>query len=282
MSQVQKIDVDSVVRSRLKKYYKFIPGFLIKWLEKTIRQDDLNELLLNNGDKTGVDFCEGVLNDLEVGYRLTGKLPGDNSRVIIVSNHPLGGLDGMILADMVSKQYGRRKDIKFIVNDLLTYIEPLRPIFYGVNKHGSQSRESATRLEEAFSGDSPVIMFPAGMCSRKMADGSIADLTWHKMAIAKAITYKRDIIPVHFGGENSQFFYKFAHLRSRVGLKFNLEMLYLPREVFKNRGKSFEIQIGSPISWATLQGGSKAQTEINRLRELVYCLPQQCQQATFS
>lgn len=272
MNEELKIDVDSVLRSRLEKYYRLMPRFVVRWLEKIICQDDLNSLLMNNSDKSGVDFCDGVLSDLNVTYRVSGSLPADHRKVIIVSNHPLGGLDGMVLSSMVSRQYNSLKDIKFVVNDLLNYITPLKPIFYGVNKHGSQSREAAAGLDEAFASDRPVIMFPAGLCSRKNSDGIIADLTWHKMAIAKALSYKRDIIPIQFGGENSHFFYKFAQLRSRLGLKFNLEMILLPREVFKNRGKQFDIRIGDPIPWQTLRGGRHAQSEIDRLRNIVYDL----------
>ena len=106
-----RIDVDEVLRLRMPGYYKFIPGFAIKMLERAICQDGLNRLLLHNADKSGVDFCRGVIDDLGVSYRVNGSLPENDSRVIIVSNHPLGGLDGMILAAMVSEQYGGRKDV---------------------------------------------------------------------------------------------------------------------------------------------------------------------------
>ena len=202
-------------------------------------------------------------------------LPADDRRVIVVSNHPLGGLDGMILADMVSKQYGGTKDVKFVVNDLLTFVEPLKPIFLGVNKHGAQSREAAHSLDKAFEGDSPMVMFPAGLVSRKGADGTIADLQWHKMVVNKAISSKRNVIPVHFGGHNSQFFYKFARLRTLIGLKFNIEMIYLPREVVRSKGSTFDIHIGKPIPWHELKGGKDSQAQADRLREAVYelCRP---------
>lgn len=267
-----RIDIDAVLRQRVPGYYKFIPGFLIKALERTICQDGLNRLLTHNADKSGVDFCRGVVEDLGVSYRVHGSLPADNPRVIIVSNHPLGGLDGMVLAAMVSELYGGRKDVKFVVNDLLTFVEPLRPIFLGVNKHGKQSREAAARLEEAFESDAPIVMFPAGLVSRKGDDGTIADLKWNKMVINKAILSRRNIIPLHFGGENSPFFYKFARLRTRLGLKFNIEMVRLPREVFESAGKTFDIQIGKPIPWETFHGGKDAAKEASSLREEVYRL----------
>lgn len=267
-----RIDIDEVLRTRVPRHYRFIPRFLIRALENIVCQEKLNWLLTHNASKTGVDFCKGVIDDLEVKYNVYGSLPADDTRVIIVSNHPLGGLDGMILADMVSRQYGGRKDVKFVVNDLLTFVEPLRPIFLGVNKHGKQSRESAARLEDAFMGNDPMVMFPAGLVSRRGADGVIADLRWNKMVVNKAVSSKRNIIPLHFGGQNSRFFYKFAQLRARLGLKFNIEMIRLPREVFESAGKTFDIRIGKPIPWESLRIGSEAQTQADLLRDEVYRL----------
>ena len=267
-----EINVDTVLRTRVAKYYKFIPKFLIRWLERTICQEEMNGILSRNADKEGVDFCRAALSDLDVSYTVTGSLPEDGRRVIIVSNHPLGGLDGLVLADMVSKAYNDERKVRFVVNDLLNFVKPLNPIFLGVNKHGAQSRDASKRLEDAFASDAQIIMFPAGLVSRKQDDGEISDLRWHKMVIQKAISSHRDIIPLYFNGVNSQFFYKFARLRTRLGLKFNIEMIYLPREIFKRNDRSFQITIGKPVSWESLRGGTHAQEEADRLRETVYNL----------
>ncbi|WP_301963692.1 hypothetical protein [uncultured Duncaniella sp.] len=160
-----------------------------------------------------------------------------------------------------------------MVNDLLDFVEPLRPIFLGVNKHGTQSRASVERIDRAFDGDSPILMFPAGLVSRRRQGGVIADMPWRKMAVVKAISSHRDIIPVHFSGENSQFFYKFAHLRSRLGLRFNIEMIRLPKEIFLSEGSHFTVTFGSPISWRSLEGGRNAELQADRLRSIVYQLP---------
>ena len=269
---IMKIDLDEVLRLRAPAYHRFIPRCVIAWLERYICQDRMNALLSNNSDLEGVDFCHGVIDELGVTYRVHGSLPENDSRVVLVSNHPLGGLDGMVLADMVSRQYGGRKNIRFVVNDLLNFVRPLRSIFIGVNKHGGQSREASARLDEAFASDMPMVMFPAGLVSRKGDDGTIADLRWHKMVVNKAILSHRNIIPVYFDGHNSQFFYKFARLRTRLGLKFNIEMVCLPREVFKSAGSAFDIYIGQPIPWSTLKGGKDSQHQADELREAVYRL----------
>lgn len=266
-----RIDIDQVLRERTPRYHKFIPRFIIKALEKTICQDGLNELLQNNAHLRGADFSEGVVSDLGITYEIRGKVNAENRRVVLVSNHPLGGLDGMVLSAVVKKLYGDG-NMKFVVNDLLTFVEPLRDIFIGINKHGAQSRSLSGALDEAFAGDDPIVMFPAGLVSRMRDDGSISDLDWQKMVVNKAISHGRDVIPVHFSGENSQFFYKFARLRTRLGLKFNIEMVRLPREIFFQRGKHFTITLGKPVSHTTLQGGRKAQQQAAELRKAVYHL----------
>ena len=264
----------NVLRQRAPRHYRYIPGWAVRWLERIICQDRLNTLLEHNAQCEGADFARGVIKDLSVSYSLAGNIPdGKDRRVILVSNHPLGGLDGLVLACVAEDVYGKEADAKFVVNDLLDFVEPLRPIFLGVNKHGTQSRASVERIDRAFDGDSPILMFPAGLVSRRRQGGVIADMPWRKMAVVKAISSHRDIIPVHFSGENSQFFYKFAHLRSRLGLRFNIEMIRLPKEIFLSEGSHFTVTFGSPISWRSLEGGRNAELQADRLRSIVYQLP---------
>lgn len=266
-----RIDVAGVLRQRLPRHYRYIPRFLVRWLERTICQDRMNDLLEKNSGKTDADFCRGVIDYLNVKYTVTGqeRLP-DNRRVVFVSNHPLGGLDGMILIDYITALCGGR--VRFVVNDLLMAIKPLAGVFLPINKHGKQSRGSSETLDAAFSGDDPIIIFPAGLVSRRQPDGHIEDLTWRKMFVNKCAEYRRDIIPLYFDGENSSFFYKFAKLRTRIGLKFNIEMIYLPREVFLSEGKSYSIKIGNPIGWESLDTGRNAAAQAEKIKRVVYNL----------
>lgn len=195
--------------------------------------------------------------------------PVENRRHIFVCNHPLGGLDGIVMIDFISSHYG--PPVYFVVNDLLSAVKPLEGLFLPVNKHGRQSRDAAGVLDRAFDSDSPIIMFPAGMVSRRLK-GGIADLKWNKMFVNRAIRHQRDIVPVHFGGHNSSFFYNFARLRVALGLRFNYEMVCLPSEVFKSRGKRFDIHVGTPVSWRSLEGGARAQATADAIRSLVYSL----------
>lgn len=267
-----EINVGEVLRQRLPRYWRFIPHGLVRWLERTVCQDELNRLLRDNFPRRDADFCRGVLDDLGVTvnfHNLDNLPPKEQTRVLFVSNHPLGGLDGMALIDFVRTYYVVAP--RFIVNDLLNAVEPLSDTFIPVNKHGSQSREAIRRLDDAFASDAPLLMFPAGLVSRRGKKGVVADLEWQKMFVAKARQYGRDIIPLHFYGENSSFFYKFAKFRRRIGLKFNIEMIYLPREVFRSKGKTFDVVVGKPIPHASLDDMPPAR-KAQQIRQMVYAL----------
>lgn len=267
-----EINVGEVLRQRIPRYWRFIPKRLVRWLERTVCQDELNRLLRDNFPRRDADFCRGVLDDLGVTvnfHNLDNLPPNEQTRVLFVSNHPLGGLDGMALIDFVRTYYGVAP--RFIVNDLLNAVEPLSDTFIPVNKHGAQSREAILRLDEAFASDAPLLMFPAGLVSRRGKKGVVADLEWQKMFVAKARQYGRDIIPLHFYGENSSFFYKFAKFRRRIGLKFNIEMIYLPREVFRSKGKTFDVVVGKPIPHASLDDMPPAR-KAQQIRQMVYAL----------
>lgn len=267
-----EINVGEVLRQRIPRYWRFIPRRLVHWLERTVCQDELNRLLRDNFPRRDADFCRGVLDDLGVTvnfHNLDNLPPKEQTRVLFVSNHPLGGLDGMSLIDFVRTYYGVAP--RFIVNDLLNAVEPLSDTFIPVNKHGAQSREAILRLDDAFASDAPLLMFPAGLVSRRGKKGVVADLEWQKMFVAKARQYGRDIIPLHFYGENSSFFYKFAKFRRRIGLKFNIEMIYLPREVFRSKGKTFDVVVGKPIPHASLDDMPPAR-KAQQIRQMVYDL----------
>lgn len=270
------IDVDAVVRSRLPRYYRFIPRFLINKLKQIICQDRMNEMWHRNKDKSGGVFCHDVLDDLHARVNVIGSshLPDPSDRkVLFVSNHPLGGLDGIAIIDMLYRHYG--VEPLFIVNDLLMALTPLHNVFVPVNKHGAQSRESVAAIDEAFASDRPVIIFPAGLVSRRQKDGKIADLEWQKMFVRMARKFHRDIIPMFFSGENSLFFYKFAKFRTRIGLKFNIEMIYLPREVFRCENHTFDIFVGNRISIDELPHDKSPAEISSMIRNIVYSLPQQ-------
>ena len=261
-----KIDVDQVLRARLPKHYRYIPRFVIRWLEHTICQDKLNAILVKMAGKDGVDATIAALDEMNITIETEGldRLP--DGRYMFVSNHPLGGLDGLALISLLGQRYDHK--IKFMVNDLLMAVEPLRDVFLPVNKYGSQSRAAATQIEQALKSDDQFITFPAGLCSRMQPDGSIADLPWQKSAIVHAVNYQRDVVPVFFDAHNSKFFYRFAKWRKKLGFKFNIELIFLPKEMIKKCGSNLRVIIGEPIPWNTLDA-KRPKQEAARLRQAV-------------
>ena len=261
-----KIDVDQVLRTRLSRHYRYIPRFVVRWLERTICQDKLNTILAKMADKNSVDAATVALDEMDITVTSSGmdRLPA--GRYMFVSNHPLGGLDGLALISLLGNRYDHK--IKFLVNDLLMAVEPLRDVFLPVNKYGSQSRDAASLIEDALKSDNQFITFPAGLCSRMQPDGTIADLPWHKAAVVHAVGYQRDIVPIYFDARNSQFFYRFAKWRKRLGIKFNIELIFLPKEMIKKCGSTLRVIVGQPIPWASLDVSHPKQ-EAARLRQTV-------------
>ncbi len=264
--EAMRIDVDKVLRERLPKHYRYIPRFAVRWLERTICQDQLNAILLKMAGKNSVDAATAALDEMDITVRATGLEHLPEGRYMFVSNHPLGGLDGLALISLLGNRYD--KNIKFLVNDLLMAVEPLRGVFLPVNKYGSQSRAAATQIEEALKSDAQFITFPAGLCSRMQPDGTIADLPWQKAAVAHAVNYQRDIVPIYFDAHNSRFFYRFAKWRKKLGIKFNIELIFLPKEMIKQCGATLRVFIGKPIPWDSLDARAPKR-EAARLRDLV-------------
>ncbi len=269
-----QIDIGRELSQKLGRRARYVPRILVKAIERLIRQDELNDLLVRNFPRRGAEFCEGVLDTLGVKLEVKDAacLPA-SPRCIIASNHPLGGLDGMSMIAWLHRHYNC--PVHFVVNDLLMAVDPLRDCFVPINKHGAQSRGAAKLIDEVLAGDDPVVIYPAGLVSRLGDDGKIADLEWRKMVVNKAIESRRDIVPVHFAGENSPSFYRWARRRLRLGIKFNFEMVLLPRELFRAGGKTFTLTCGDPIAWQSLRGGREAAAEAARIRNIVYSLSQE-------
>lgn len=248
-----RIDVEEIVRSKAGSKYKYIPRPVISWLKHILHQDEVNQYLNGRArGKYGMEWLDECVAYLEMNLDVRGldALPDNTGGhyYTIVSNHPLGGEDGVALGSILCHKYDSR--IKYLVNDILMNLDGLAPLCIPINKTGSQSRNFPKMVDAAFQSDNNVLMFPAGLCSRKQ-NGEIRDLDWKKTFITKSIEYHRDVIPVHFSGRNSERFYNIANMCKRLNLKVNIAMLFLVDEMYKNVGKSFTVTFGQPIPWQT-------------------------------
>ena len=266
------VDIDKILASKAGKKAKYVPKFLVSYLKKIVHQNEINEYLLSVKEKRGIPFLESTLEYLDTKLEIEGmeNLPNDGQLCTFVSNHPLGGQDGISLGYILGKHYDGR--IKYLVNDLLMNLYGLAPLCVPINKTGSQSRDFPKMVETAFRSNDHIIMFPAGLCSRRNSQGIIRDLDWKKTFIVKSVQTQRNIVPIYFEGNNSNFFYSLANLCKKLGIKFNIAMLYLADEMFKNRHKTFRVTIGKPIPWQTFDK-SKTSTEwAEYVKNIVYSL----------
>ena len=268
-NDIPLINVRKVFFDKNPKLAKWIPGFMFRFFEKLIHQEDMNRIIVNTRGKEGVDFAQACFD--EIGVTITSKnnhyLP-PTGRVILAANHPLGGLDGMGYIIEANKV---RPDVKFLVNDILMNVKPLQSVFMGVNKHGANAKRSLIEVERLFASDKAVLIFPAGMVSRKQ-EGRIFDLKWNKGYITKSVKYQTDIIPAFVEGQNSKRFYNVAKYRKMLGIKLNIEMLLLPSEMFRQKGKTITIHFGKPIPAYLIKNIGEHHRIANAMRHFVYLL----------
>jgi len=261
--QEKFIDIEKIIKSKNPQLLKVLPKFIVNYIKRIVHQDEVNEVLDDFKDLYDYEFCSALIKRLNIKTTVSGleNIPKDGG-FIFAANHPLGGMDAMALVTVIEPY---RKDVKFIVNDILLNLKNLNGIFTGVNKHGGNTKNSLKLVDELFASDRAVFVFPAGMVSRRKK-GVIADLEWKKTFITRAKKHNKTIIPVHIGGSLSNFFYHLSNLRMSLGIKANLEMLYLSDESFKQRDKSLHIIFGEPIP-ASHFNGTKSDKEWTKWME---------------
>lgn len=245
MTDKKHVDIKQVLKTKSPKLYKYLPGFILNYIIRKLHQDDINYGINLMKDLHGHDFNSEGLNYVGAKVKFDGleNIP-TKGKVIIAANHPLGGLDGMALIHSVSQV---RKDTVFFVNDVLKNLENYGDLFVGVNKVGNSSNSALKVVVDEYSTEKAILVFPAGLVSRKQ-NGKIRDLDWKKSFVSKALQYGSPIIPTFITGQNSKFFYNFAMWRKRLGIKANIEMFFLPDEMFSQTNKDIHIQFGPPIS----------------------------------
>jgi len=274
MSEVtrQTIDIEKIVKDKMGKKAKFVPAFLVGWLKRIVHQDQVNAFLWDSREKKGTEWLEECVRYLDMTLVVKGREnlpdPQDGRLYTFVSNHPLGGEDGVALGAIIGRHYDSR--FRYLVNDLLMNLPGLAPLCIPINKTGNQSRNFPAMVEAGFQSDNHMLMFPAGLCSRRK-NGIIRDLPWKKTFISKSVQYQRDVVPIHFSGRNSNFFYRLANFSDRF-LPFNLAMVYLVDEMYKNVHKTFTITIGKPIPWQTFDKSKSPMEWAETVKDQVYSL----------
>lgn len=267
------IDIDAILQSKMGNKAKRVPRFVVNWLKRIVHQDEINGFLWDARDLQGTPWLKAGLEFLNNKIIVKGEenLPdaNDGKRYTFVSNHPLGGCDGIAIGSIIGEKYN--DNFRYLVNDLLMNLPGLAPLCIPINKTGKQSRDFPAMVEAGFSSDHHMVMFPAGLCSRKI-NGEIHDLPWSKTFITKSVQTQRDVVPMYFSGQNSEKFYRIANICKALHIKFNIAMLYLADEMFKNRGKTFEVTFGKPIPWQTFDKSRKPKEWAQYVQDEVYKL----------
>lgn len=245
---IKQINLEKVIQSKNPQLLKILPGFVLNYLRRIIHQDEFNEFLKRTKNFYAHDFVHAALENFQIRIISEGSenIPKKGG-CIVVCNHPLGGIDGIAVMNEIGK---KRHDIKALVNDILMNLQNLSSLLLPTDKHAKNIRENVKRIDQAYASDECIIVFPAGLVSRRQ-NGKIKDLEWKKSFITRAIRYKRNIIPIHIDARNSNFFYNLASFRKAIGIKTNIEMFYLVDEVYKQKGKYIKLTIGTPIPHAT-------------------------------
>lgn len=245
------IDVKEVIQNSDSGLLKRLPGFVLNGIVKIIRQDEINCILTKYSDSVGVDFLEKIRNEFNITIEIEGieNLP-ESGRCFFVANHPFGFADGLVLTSIVAGKYGT---LKAVGNELFLLIPQLRPLIAAVNVFGSgnSSRQYLLELENVYNSAIPITHFPSGEVSR-IKSGKIQDKDWEKSFISKAVSCKRDIVPIYIQGRNSLLFYLVFSCRKVIGIHVNLELVLLPREFFNKRDKTIKVKIGLPVPYATI------------------------------
>lgn len=267
------IDIEKILRDKMGEKARYVPRFVISWLKKIIHEDEVNRFLWENRKLEGTEWLTACVQYLDMTLDIVGaeNLPDkhDGKLYTFVSNHPLGGQDGVSLGSIIGQHYDGK--FRYLVNDLLLNLPGLKPVSIGINKTGRQSRDFPRMVEAGFNSNNHLLMFPAGLNSRKI-NGEIHDLPWKKTFITKSVETHRDVVPIHFSGRNSKRFYRIAKFSDRW-LPFNLAMLFLVDEMYRNVGKTFRITIGKPIPWQTFNKTKSPMEWAKFVEDRIYGLP---------
>ena len=224
-----------------------LPGFVKRFFARRLHIKQINDCIMKAEHYAGAGFFDEALDYVGITYKVRGEENIDLSKkYLFACNHPLGGPEALIIGSIFRRIYGDG----FMVpsNQILYNMKPLQEFFVPVSVGGRQGREIAERIAGMFESDRQVLVFPAGLCAKSIK-GVVTEMPWKKMFITQARKYQRDVVPVHISGHNSKWYFFLSWLSRTLKLKFNLGMIFLVDELFKQRGNEFVITFGKPIEY---------------------------------
>ncbi len=266
-----QLDIEKIIRSQSNKRIANMPGWVIKLIKWWVKEDELNTLLLKTAHLKDFDFVEAINKELDLKFEIEGlaNIP-KRSNLIFAGNHALGGLDFFILVHALKKA-GFTKN-NHPANKVLMSVKPLSGLLVPITVFGKVTEEDRKILEARLSDNSvPVTVFPSGEVMRKY-NGRPDDGLWRSGFIKYAQTYKKDIIPFYIPTENSKIFYRVATWRRKLGIKANIELFWLSRELLKKRHQTIKIIFGKPFPYQKLNQTKTRHEWAAIIKEIAYNL----------
>ncbi|NVJ52843.1 MAG: GNAT family N-acetyltransferase [Campylobacteraceae bacterium] len=238
------IDVQKEIAKKfpnINKNPNFLKKSLINIAKKVVHENSINEFLEKHSHLKGFEFVDAVLDYFNFDYTVSSNdlqnIPS-TGKVVIIANHPLGGLDALSLLKLVGTI---RTDVKIVANDFLVGINALKSLFIPIDNYKMrQSKKDIQAVYSALNNDEAVIIFPAGEVSRAGTKG-IKDPSWSKGFLNFAINTNAPILPIFIGGKNSKTFYTMSVLNK------TFSTLLLSHEMFKKKSTNINIKIGQII-----------------------------------
>ena len=255
------LDVEKVLGPKLMKK---LPRFAVNFFKRRIHQDEINDCIMHAEHYKGAGFFDEALNYVGITFKIRGEENLDpGKKYLFAGNHPLGGPEALIIGSVFRRIYG--DGFKVPVNHLLANLKPLNEFFVPVRVYGSnRNRELGEQISDMFRSDYQVLVFPAGMCARKIK-GKVTEMPWKKMFITQSRKFERDVVPIHISGFNSRRFFFFTKLSTFLKLKFNLGMIFLVDELFNKKGQEFVVTFGKPVPYTTFD---KTKTDLQWAAEI--------------
>ena len=255
------LDVEKVLGPKLMKK---LPRFAVNFFKRRIHQDEINDCIMHAEHYKGAGFFDEALKYVDITFQIRGEENLDpDKKYLFAGNHPLGGPEALIIGSVFRRIYG--DGFKIPVNHLLANLKPLNEFFVPVRVYGSnRNRELGEQIADMFRSDYQVLVFPAGMCARKI-NGKVTEMPWKKMFITQSRKFERDVVPIHISGFNSRRFFFFTKLSMFLKLKFNLGMIFLVDELFNKKGQEFVVTFGKPVPYTTFD---KTKTDLQWAAEI--------------
>jgi len=270
-SNTELVTAKEVAKAIKVDRYGFLGTFAGWVLMKVLKISSVNKIYKRNKHLSDLDFLNALLDDFQINFEIPEedlkRLPKEGP-YITISNHPLGGIDGILLLKLMIEQ---RSDFKIIANFLLHRIEPLKPYVMPVNpfEDRKDAASSITGFKNAIMhlrDGHPLGVFPAGEVSTYRDGKLVVDKPWEEAAMKLIKKAEVPVVPIYFHAKNSRLFYRLSKISD------TLRTAKLPSELLTQKRRIIKVRVGKPISVSDQKEHNTLQEFTDFLRQKTYML----------